>query len=278
MHAFKTSRPRFWIYLFGPYLLGAVSLIGTGAIENHLGALIIFGFYFLFPANLFIYGVNDIFDYETDRRNEKKRGYETLVKPDDRKSLTRLILLFNAPFFIFGPLLLPFHAFLGLLGFAFFGFFYSAPPIRAKIRPFLDAFFNVLYVFPALVSFGFLGLPATSVFIAGTLWCMAMHAYSAIPDITADKEAELQTVATVLGVKNTLAFCFLLYLVATLLVLPSLGFLSLALLALYAAMLLISLKTPTQAHVRKIYSFFPYLNAFCGFLLTIFFLYRTLNS
>jgi hypothetical protein len=42
---------------------------------------------------------------------------------------------------------------LSLLGFLFFGIFYSAPPIRAKEIPFLDSFFNILYVFPGIAAY-----------------------------------------------------------------------------------------------------------------------------
>jgi 4-hydroxybenzoate polyprenyltransferase len=277
MQYLTSSRPRFWIYLFGPYLLGAASLLAAGVAENHLLPLIIFGIYFLFPANLFIYGVNDIFDYETDVHNIKKHGYETLVKPDRRKHLALVIALVNIPFIIAAFFLLPMNAIAGLIGFLFFGFFYSAPPIRAKTKPFLDAFFNVLYVFPALVSFGFIGLPATGIFIAATLWCMAMHAYSAIPDITADKKAGLQTVATVLGIEKTLLFCFLLYAAAFILTVQALGPLSGILSLFYGGMMLLTLKTPTEEHARKMYRYFPPLNTVCGALLTLFVLYGTLH-
>jgi 4-hydroxybenzoate polyprenyltransferase len=38
---------------------------------------------------------------------------------------------------------------------------------------------------------------------------MAMHAYSAIPDIQADTDAKIQTTATVLGKYGTLIYCAL---------------------------------------------------------------------
>jgi lycopene elongase/hydratase (dihydrobisanhydrobacterioruberin-forming) len=68
------SRPRFWMYLLGPYLIGyalAVSFHGT---EYPYGLSYIFLFLLLFtlPANLFLYGINDMYDGDTDRENPKK--------------------------------------------------------------------------------------------------------------------------------------------------------------------------------------------------------------
>jgi len=51
---------------------------------------------------------------------------------------------------------------------------------------------------------------------------MAMHAYSAIPDIQADTEAEIKTVATLYGKTGTLIFCIVCYLLAIILSFPSL--------------------------------------------------------
>ena len=35
--------------------------------------------YFLIPANILIYGINDIFDYDTDKLNPKKGTYEAFI-------------------------------------------------------------------------------------------------------------------------------------------------------------------------------------------------------
>ncbi|MBP7474125.1 MAG: prenyltransferase, partial [Pyrinomonadaceae bacterium] len=192
----KVSRPRFWFYIFGPYLVGLVAAAETrGDLLDWRFAL--FGLYFLLPANLLIYGVNDIFDYETDKLNEKKNAYETLVVPDRRKSLTIAILTTNIPFII-ASIIFASAALPSLVGFLFFSIFYSAPPIRAKTKPFLDSAFNILYVFPGAFTFQMLSgnFPPIGLMIAAGCWTAAMHAYSAIPDIEADKAAGLKTIAT----------------------------------------------------------------------------------
>jgi lycopene elongase/hydratase (dihydrobisanhydrobacterioruberin-forming) len=191
-----------------------------------LGLLaVIFGLYFVFPANLWVYGVNDIFDYETDRLNSKKQGFELVLEPRDHRKIWRTLLAWNLPFWALAIIFLPLPAVACLFGFLFFGTFYSAPPIRAKTKPFLDMLFNVLYAFPGFMAAALLGgttvLPL--VIIAATAWCMAMHAYSAVPDITADTRAKMKTVATVLGLRGTLVLCAVLYALATVTAAPYLG-------------------------------------------------------
>ena len=52
----------------------------------------------LLRRNLLIYGVNDIYDYETDKLNEKKNTYETLVTPGLRSKLWLAIFVSNFAF------------------------------------------------------------------------------------------------------------------------------------------------------------------------------------
>ena len=263
-HLFQVSRPRFWFYTFGPFIVGA--LVGAPDPRAYLSLpSLLWALFFLFPANLLIYGANDIFDYETDRRNAKKQGYELLVTPAQHRALWRSIALFCLPF---APLLLwaPRACWWALAGFLFFSIFYSAPPIRAKARPIFDSAFNVLYIFPGAFGYFLTGGGNFSIwlFVAAWLWAMAMHAYSAVPDISADREASVPTVATFLGLRNTLAFCLTLYLGAALISFHVLGWLALLLGAIYAVLMIRSLRAGTESGVMKIYRIFPFVNAGAG--------------
>src|SRR5690606_26943780 len=223
------SRPRFWLYVLGPYLVGLAAGASTVADMTSVTATV-FGIYFLFPANLLIYRVTDVYDFETDRLNPKKRDYELLVKPEAHRPLLWTIGVLNGPFIIaayfFVPYTLP-----SLVGFVFFSLDYSAPPIRAKAIPILDSIFNVLYVFPGAFAYQMLTgeFPPWAVFGAAALWTMAMHAYSAIPDIEADREAGVNTVATLLGKSGTLLYCLAAWVAAAALSYQYLGYLSVAL-------------------------------------------------
>lgn len=262
---FKVSRPRFWLYVFGPYLVG----LAAGAIsrEDFLRLdSILFALYFLFPANLLIYGVNDIFDFETDRLNPKKTEYEMLVRPGSHRKLSIWIVLLNLPFVASTIFLAP-QALPSLAAFLFFSFLYSAPPIRAKAVPILDSIFNILYIFPGAFAYQMLtgSFPPLAVMLAGGFWTMAMHAYSAIPDIEADREAGVSTVATLFGKGGTLAFCLIAYLAAASLAWKYLGIFSIAAAAVYGAM--IALSWPSTKAVFSIYRRFPLINAVVGFAL-----------
>lgn len=263
----NVSRPRFWMYVFGTYLVGAAA--GAAAREDFLRFdVALFALYFLFPANLLIYGINDIFDFETDRWNPKKGKYEVLVRPGSHRAIILAILALNIPFLIAAVLFAP-RALPSMAGFLFFSVFYSAPPIRAKQIPFLDSAFNILYVFPGAFAYQMLTgsfMPWT-LFAAAGLWTMAMHAYSAIPDIDADEQAGVLTVATELGIYWTHAFCFVCYLLAGALAIKA-GSGEIGLIGIfYAVLMIVSVRVRGDMGLFTFYRLFPFINAAAGFVL-----------
>jgi lycopene elongase/hydratase (dihydrobisanhydrobacterioruberin-forming) len=272
----RTSRPRFWFYLLGPYVLGSFA----AAPDAHTFTTAAFWaplLFFTLPANLFVYGVNDIHDFATDARNAKKAGYEALVAPAEHRSL-RLAIAVGLLGFL--PVLAsaPPRALPALVAFLFLSYFYSAPPIRAKARPLLDASFNVLYATPGFYAFLRLGdEPLALDAVAGCwAWCMAMHAFSAVPDITADGEAGVPTVATWLGARRTLLLCGALYAASDLLLarhlLPLPGGIALAALAGAAYLTMIGLSLRGGGSERSaftVYRWFPVLNVAVGFVATV---------
>lgn len=96
---FQYSRPRFRLYVIGPFLLGfATSVMNPSEFLSlsFIGRIV----YFSLPANLLIYGINDIADYETDKINPKKQSYELLLTPERQKIMRSLIAITNIPFLI----------------------------------------------------------------------------------------------------------------------------------------------------------------------------------
>ncbi len=67
----RLSRPRFWLYLGGPVIVG-VSYAADGPGELFSPLAIALFLYFTIPGNVFLYGVNDIFDADIDEHNPKK--------------------------------------------------------------------------------------------------------------------------------------------------------------------------------------------------------------
>jgi 4-hydroxybenzoate polyprenyltransferase len=263
---FRVSRPRFWTYVFGPYLVGLAAHRDLALFAQPLTWL--WALYFTLPANLLIYGINDIFDYETDVLNVKKTGYEAAVPPDERKKLWGAILLTGVPFFL-AACFLSRPAQLVLGAFILLSVFYSAPPIRAKARPFLDAMFNFLYVCPGFVAYFLLGPKPfwPLIALAGWCWVMAMQLYSAVPDITADSASGIRTTATVLGLKEALVLCLALYLLAAALAYPAIGWLALPLGLVYALLMALSLRAGSEEGVMRLYRRFPLINTLCGMAL-----------
>lgn len=283
----QISRPRFWIYLLGPFLVGLVANTSIANVSQALQntnsssviILTLLGLYFTWPANLLIYGVNDIFDYETDVLNEKKQAYETLVRPNQRKDLWRAIVLSHVPFII--PIILASierpWSLIGIIGFLCFGTGYSMPPIRAKTKPFLDSAFNILYIFPGIYAYLLLNDPTTldwRLVIASSLWCMAMHAYSAVPDIDADRGAKIKTIATELGYRRTIWFCMSAYSLATIMSTHALNALSYILGICYVSLMVLSLRAQKQKTLFKYYTWFPKINTISGLALFFYALWK----
>jgi 4-hydroxybenzoate polyprenyltransferase len=264
----SVSRPRFWIYLLGPYSIGYMANIQT---DSLIWLAILWGLFFTFPANLFLYGVNDICDWETDKLNPKKTGYELSVQPEYRKQLIAIIVAFLMP-----ALVLSFYSnsslVIALTIFLLLGLFYSAPPIRAKTKPFLDALSNVLYVMPALVGYFLAGQATLNwyLLIAAGLWTSAMHAYSAIPDISPDSDAKISTIATFLGKNRTLVFCTLCYLSSALLAGSQIGTVAYILGLIYLILMRVSFQQKTDEDLFRIYRYFPTINTVSGFVLFIY--------
>jgi 4-hydroxybenzoate polyprenyltransferase len=212
------SRPRFWLYLAGPVAVGVVYGVtfGDGGRPADLFAplpIALFA-YFLLPANVFLYGVNDAFDADVDRVNPKKDGeYERRFRGDPVVALgvavaagLGIAVVAAAP-----PVARPW-----LVGFLALAVAYSAPPFRFKTSPGLDSVSNGLYVLPGAAAYAAVAgthPPALAV-AGGWVWSMAMHTFSAVPDIEPDREAGIRTTATVLGAGRTYAYCGLCWLVA----------------------------------------------------------------
>ncbi len=71
------SRPRFWMYVLGTFLVGMIAAGNPFQYDWQTNVnLVVLALFFSLPANLFIYGINDIYDYDTDRLNAKKTRYE----------------------------------------------------------------------------------------------------------------------------------------------------------------------------------------------------------
>lgn len=267
------SRPRFWVYVAGPYWL-------CGAIFYPLGIniipVLVFLVYFTFPANILIYGVNDLYDRATDAINNKKATYEQVLDKKYDNKLIWTILFTNIPFLIYGFIVLPPSAFICLSIFVFLAWQYSATPLRAKAIPFVDSLISgLLYVVPVGVSWGIVtnSYPPLIPIIAGFLWSYSMHLYSAVPDINADKIARIQTGATLLGKNTTLVLCGVLYSVSAVIAYFYIGFFAILAGFGYLYLTFISVRKSNPEEVLSVYKMFPLFNTLVGVILFVILLF-----
>lgn len=262
----KISRPRFWLYTAGPF---AVGLIAAADSWQSLGKpfLLLELAYFILPANLMLYGVNDLFDSETDRLNHKKQNQEYLLKTDQVFFLAVLVgacTVMGLSLAFLNPQISRKWWLLFLL----LSWLYSAAPVRFKARPFLDFLSNILYIAPAGIAYSYLSGHSFSapVLIAAWLWVGAMHLFSAIPDIKADRQAKIMTTAVLLGRNYSLILCGILWLLFCGVVFYSQWLWPFSAIALvYPIIIIYAWIKPLK--IQKIYWAFPYLNGILGFCL-----------
>ncbi len=264
----SVSRWRFWAYLAGPYLVGYVAGLPTNGNYADLRFWLALA-YFTFPANLYLYGMNDLSDADTDALNPKKGDKEYRLPAAKRKSIARLVTWMLALGIAVAAFQSNWSARLAFAAFLILAAFYSVKPIRLKARPFLDSASNVLYACPFIAGYAQAsgGLPPLAVVAAAWLWTSAMHLFSAIPDIESDLAAAVRTTAVVLRLRYSLIACAILW-GACCAIIWSNGILApySYLAAIYPAIPLLLAIKGDRLSVEKTYWMFPAVNTFAGFI------------
>lgn len=213
--ALLASRPVSWINTAYPF--AAAMLLTTREID---WVLVVGTFYFLIPYNLAMYGINDVFDYESDLKNPRKGGIEgALLQPHLHRPMLWLAAITNVPFLVVlafagGP-----AVWMSLAVSAFAVVAYSVAGLRFKERPVLDSLTSSThFVSPAVVGLALAGASVTPglliLLAAFFLWGMAAHAFGAVQDIEPDRQAGIGSIATVIGARRTVRLAVGLWLVA----------------------------------------------------------------
>ncbi|HYO43797.1 MAG TPA: prenyltransferase [Candidatus Limnocylindrales bacterium] len=266
------SRPVSWINTGLPFLAAAFEVVRGLDLAVVVGTV-----YFLGPYNLLLYGVNDLYDYESDIRNPRKQSLEGgLVAPGHGRTLWLAILATNIPFLVVLGLLGGLAAALALAITVAVALAYSAPPLRTKERPFLDSTTSALhFVLPAVCGFLVTGrtldeLPWLTLggFMA---WGFASHAIGAIQDIEYDRAAGIGSIATALGGRATAWVSLLGYAIAVVAVATieqPWGAIAALTLASYLLLPLMVLFRGDEAQARRAWRSFMQLNIPAGFILS----------
>ena len=178
---FLTSRPLSWVNTAYPF--AAAYVLATGRVD---ATLVVGTLFFLVPYNLAMYGINDVFDYESDLRNPRKGGVEgALLQPRYHRLTLWLSGLVALPFVVYLVVVGDPLSWLVLAVSLFAVVAYSAKGLRFKERPFLDSITSSThFVSPAVYALVLVDAewtPVTvAVMVAFFLWGAASQAFGAV--------------------------------------------------------------------------------------------------
>ena len=211
---FKVSRPISWVNTAFPFAAAYLVLGGGFDALFFIGTL-----FFLIPYNLLMYGVNDVFDYESDIRNPRKNSIEGAVEAKNfHPTILWAALITTLPFVItILALTLNVGAVAIFLLVLFFVIAYSLKGLRFKEIPLLDSVTSSIhFVGPMVFAIAVTGFhpQAWPFAFALFLWGIASHAFGAVQDVIPDRQGELKSIATIFGARATVWFSYALYVAA----------------------------------------------------------------
>jgi 4-hydroxybenzoate polyprenyltransferase len=227
-----------------------------------------------------MYGINDVFDYESDLRNPRKGGIEGALLPKEiHRTVIWSAILSCVPFVIYLVAVGNVYSSLWLTLFLFTVIAYSAKNLRFKEKPVLDSitsashFVGPMIFALALTNQNLADPKITATIAAFTLWGMASHAFGAVQDVKADREGNIASIATYFGARSTTRAAIVMYIAAAIYIL-TLGWPTnlIAIAAVpYVAILLphLNITDETCETANKGWKQFIYLNFFAGFVVNM---------
>lgn len=213
------SRPISWINTAFPFAFTYIVL--GGSIDAFFWTATLF---FLIPYNVVMYGINDVYDYESDMKNPRKNSIEGAL---EAKSFHPVILKTSFVLLaVFVPILLYLNTKIAAQGILllsiFFVIAYSLKGLRFKEKPAIDSITSSMhFMLPMAYGIATSGYLATNVWLYLVplfLWGMASHAFGAVQDIIPDKKGGIGSIATIIGARQTVWLCIFLYMVASIVV------------------------------------------------------------
>lgn len=272
---FWSSRPISWINTAYPF--GLAFWLGSGDTGWTLWLGVLF---FLIPYNLLMYGINDVFDYESDLHNPRKGGIEGALLDPKWHALTVKVAIWSC---------VPFVAYLTVIGtssstsWLYLSLFtviaYSAKGLRFKEKPFLDSLTSSShFVGPVIFGLSLAGVNLAQPQIilcmgAFLLWGIASHAFGAVQDVHADREGGIASIATVIGARATVRIALAAYVVAAVMLLLLGWPYSLAALAALPYLIILApywnITDATCARANSGWKKFIWLNFIAGAVITL---------
>lgn len=268
------SRPVSWINTAFPFAAAYFLTV------RHIDAALIIGtIFFLVPYNLAMYGINDVFDYESDAANPRKGGLEgaLLDRGMHRATLITSVAV-CAPFIVALVVLGSPISWLVLAVSLFAVAAYSVPGLRFKEIPFLDSVtssthFTSPAVYGAALAGTHITPPLVMLLGAFFLWGIASHAFGAVQDVEPDRAGNIASIATVMGAAWTVRFAIGCWTCAGILMLfsPAPGPYAALLVLPYIALAFpyIRISDTDSGAANRGWRHFIWANYGCGFIATI---------
>jgi 4-hydroxybenzoate polyprenyltransferase len=204
---FVTSRPLSWVNTAYPFAVAY--FVSTGGVNL---TLIVGTLFFLVPYNLAMYGINDVFDYESDLVNPRKGGIEgAVVAPQFHRPILWASFIACLPFVAF-LITVGDWASTAILALSLLAVVaYSVKGLRFKELPFLDSITSSFhFVSPALfgivLAHSAVNTAQSLVLAAFFLWGVGSHAFGAVQDVVSDRNGGIRSIATVMGAAWTVRF------------------------------------------------------------------------
>ncbi|MFZ4077955.1 MAG: prenyltransferase [Microbacteriaceae bacterium] len=222
---FVSSRPLSWVNTAFPFAAAYLMTARQIDVVFVIGTL-----FFLIPYNVAMYGINDVFDYESDMRNPRKGGVEGAVLAQRyHRPMLWAVIIVTVPFVVALVVLGNPQSWIVLAVSLFAVVAYSIKGLRFKEIPFVDSVTSSThFVSPAIYGLVLAGAAFTPalwlILIAFFLWGTASHAFGAVQDIKADRDAKLSSIATALGAKMTTRLAIAEYALAGVLLATAAGF------------------------------------------------------
>jgi 4-hydroxybenzoate polyprenyltransferase len=212
------SRPISWINTAYPFAVAYMVAGGEDRIFLIIGTL-----FFLIPYNLLMYGINDVFDYDSDIKNPRKGGVEGMRESRAlHPAIIIASIILSTPPLLFLILKSNLAGSVALAGCIFFVVAYSVAWLRFKERPVLDSITSSShFVGPMVVGLLCAGWSNqfTPYVLAFFLWGMASHAFGAVQDIIPDRKGNIASIATIFGAKTTVRLAFSFYALSSIILL-----------------------------------------------------------
>jgi len=206
LYLVQVSRPLIWP------VLPLVFALGVHAAGANWDATVISQLVTLtFPMNLIGCGLNDMYDYESDRRSARRRAvWGAVVSEHERRFVFHACAAMIPIVVLAACLTRNRDNFVATVSLVVVAWTYSVPPYRLKERPPLDSLANGLgyFLFPLMMGYSLGADPSTMPprYYLLALCVAGIHALATAADYDADYAAGHRTFAVAFGRRAAAAF------------------------------------------------------------------------